>query len=293
MQSWHTPYLGLHELLRDISSFELQTFFTYRGAERDLIEARRRNALKLGLALHIGFLRLSGRLLNSVRIVPSTLWHHLGQELGVTAPELASLRALYGRGRTLFDHQQLACEVLGFRWMTEYQRRALVRTLRDEVARCADRDQLLVFARRWLYQNKILILRDRDIRVLVTAALAQLEEETAKAITAAVPMELLSRWRSAMSALRPDGQTQQSWLWAAPVKHSTKLPRCSSESSFFMRSMSISIWIAFPILWCGVTHADWLRARPRLGPESRSRRVPWRWPAFCVTACSPPLTKPF
>jgi hypothetical protein len=143
-------------------------------------------------------------------------------KLSVTAPELASLKALYGRGRTLFDHQQLACEVLGFRWMTEHQRRALVRILRDEVARCADRDQLLVFARRWLYQNKILILRDRDIRVLVTAALAQLEEETAKAITVAVPMELLSRWRSAMSALRSDGQTQQSWLWAAPAKHSTK-----------------------------------------------------------------------
>ena len=92
--------------------------------------------------------------------------------------------------------------------MTEHQRRALVRTLRDEVSRCADRDQLLVFARRWLYQSKILILRDRDIRVLVPAALRQLEEETAKTIATAVPPELLLRWRDAMAALRPDGQTQ-------------------------------------------------------------------------------------
>ncbi|MBK5207357.1 MAG: Tn3 family transposase [Polaromonas sp.] len=222
MQSWHTTYLGLRELPREISTFELLSFFIYRGAERELIDARRGNALKLGLALHIGFLRLSGRLLNSVRVVPSALWRHLGNEIGIATPELASLRALYGRGRTLFDHQQLACEVLGFQWMTEHQRRALVRTLRDEVARCADRDQLLVFARRWLYQSKILILRDRDIRVLVTAALGQLEEETAKTIATAVPPELLVRWRDAMSALRPDGQTQQSWLWAAPAKHSTK-----------------------------------------------------------------------
>ena len=36
MQSRHTPYLGLNELPRDISTFELQTFFTYRGAEREL-----------------------------------------------------------------------------------------------------------------------------------------------------------------------------------------------------------------------------------------------------------------
>ena len=32
MQSWHTTYLGLNELPRDISTFELQTFFTYRGS---------------------------------------------------------------------------------------------------------------------------------------------------------------------------------------------------------------------------------------------------------------------
>jgi hypothetical protein len=61
--------------------------------------------------------------------------------LDIFAPEVASLRALYGRGRTLFDHQQVACEVLGSRWMTEHQRRALVRSMSDEVARCADRER--------------------------------------------------------------------------------------------------------------------------------------------------------
>ncbi|WP_080501968.1 Tn3-like element IS1071 family transposase, partial [Burkholderia cenocepacia] len=30
------------------------------------------------------------------------------------------------------------------------------------------------------------------------------------------------RWRASVSELRPDGQTQQSWLWAAPAKHSTR-----------------------------------------------------------------------
>jgi hypothetical protein len=65
---------------------------------------------------------------------------------------------LYGREKTLFEHQQVACTVLGFRWMTEHQRRSLVRELRDEVARCADRDQLLVRARQWLYKETIQFL---------------------------------------------------------------------------------------------------------------------------------------
>ena len=156
MQGWQTTYLGMRELPRDISGFELQAFFTFSRTERELIDARRGDALKLGLALHIGFLRMSGRVLDAFRIVPPALWRHLGNELGIDAPEIASLRALYGRGRTLLDHQQVACEALGFRWMTEHQRRALVRLMSDEVRRCADREQLLVFARRWLYEHRLL-----------------------------------------------------------------------------------------------------------------------------------------
>ena len=39
---------------------------------------------------------------------------------------------------------------------------------------------------------------------------------------ASVDPATLDRWRASVSELRPDGQTQQSWLWAAPAKHSTR-----------------------------------------------------------------------
>ena len=222
MQGWHTTFLGMRGLPRDISDFEMKAFFTFDGAERDAINARRGDSHKLGLALHIGFLRMSGRLLGAFRVIPVALWRHLGNELGIAAPEVASLRAMYERGRTLFDHQQVACTVLGFQWMSEHQRRSLVRELRDEVARCADRDKLLVRARQWLYKNKLVIVHERAIRTLIAAALAQLEVETGTAIAASVDPATLDRWRASVSELRPDGQTQQSWLWAAPAKHSTR-----------------------------------------------------------------------
>ena len=41
MQGWHPPYLGLRELPREFSPFELQAFFTFSLAERELIERRR------------------------------------------------------------------------------------------------------------------------------------------------------------------------------------------------------------------------------------------------------------
>ena len=71
MQGWHTTYLGMRELPREISTFEMQAFFTFECAERKVIDARRSNPLKLGLALHIGFLRMSGRLLSTFRVAPS------------------------------------------------------------------------------------------------------------------------------------------------------------------------------------------------------------------------------
>jgi hypothetical protein len=71
--------------------------------------------------------------------------------------------------------------------MSEHQRRALVRVLRDELAQSADRERLLAHARQWLYDHKLLVLRDRDIRALVAAALTELERETATAISTSVP----------------------------------------------------------------------------------------------------------
>ena len=222
MQGWQTSYLGLRDLPRELSGFELQAFFSFGRDELEVIARRRGDNHKLGLALHIGFVRMSGRPLNSVRAVPAVLLRHLGSVLGIETPELASLRALYARGRTLFDHQQQACEVLGFAWMTEHQRRALVRVLRDDVAHSADRERLLLRARHWLYEHRLIIVHDRAIRALVAAALAELEATTAQAIRAEVPPVILKRLSSAVETTRPDGQPCQSWLWSAPAKHSTR-----------------------------------------------------------------------
>ena len=58
-------------------------------------------------------------------------------------------------------------KALGFAWMTEHQRRALVRVLRDEVTHSADRERLLLHARHWLYEHRLLIVHDRVIRGLL------------------------------------------------------------------------------------------------------------------------------
>ena len=186
MDKWQASFLGLKQLPRELSGFEIQAFFTFGTTERVSIEARRQTALKLGLALHVGFLRMSGRLLDAVRIVPPTLWRHLGEQLNGTAPDLASLKAMYQRPKTLFEHQPLACEILGFRSLTEAQRRALVRFLRLELTHTFDRSRLLTFSRRWLYDHQLLVMRDRDLRAIIVAAIRQYEAKLVRTIQADV-----------------------------------------------------------------------------------------------------------
>lgn len=152
MNDWQSTHLGRGALPRDLSGFEIEAFFTYSESERRVIDDERRSsALKLALALQIGFLRMTGRLLEALRLVPPALWRHLGAQFEIDAPDLASLRTMYRRRRTLFEQQDLACSVLGFHDVTEAQRRALVRAINAELSRTRDRQRLLQFARRWLY----------------------------------------------------------------------------------------------------------------------------------------------
>jgi hypothetical protein len=52
MNSWQGAFLGIKQIPRDLSAFEIQAFFTFTPAERQMIEDRRRGpTLRLGLAL--------------------------------------------------------------------------------------------------------------------------------------------------------------------------------------------------------------------------------------------------
>jgi len=83
----------------------------------------------------------------------------------------------------------LACEVLDFHWLSEAQRRALSGALRLELTRTRDRQQLLIFARRWLYEHRLLIMHERSIRSTIVKARQQYEVALAKSIHAASPCE--------------------------------------------------------------------------------------------------------
>jgi hypothetical protein len=54
MEHWQVSYLGIRQIPRELTEFDLATFFTFSAKERALIEARRGDLYRLAVALHIG-----------------------------------------------------------------------------------------------------------------------------------------------------------------------------------------------------------------------------------------------
>jgi hypothetical protein len=149
-------------------------------------------------------------------MVPPALWRHLGAQFSIEAPDLASLRVMYKRRRTLFEQQDLACAVLGFHSISEAQRRALARAINADLSRTGDRQQLLQFARGWLYDRKQIILRERELRAYIAKAIRQHEATLVRKIFEAIDPARLAQWKTTITQPRESGTTVQSWLWAPP-----------------------------------------------------------------------------
>ena len=52
--------------------------------------------------------------------------------------------------------------------------------MRDELTRIDDHERLLGFARRWLYDHRLLIVHERRLRTMIAAARRQHEAELAR-----------------------------------------------------------------------------------------------------------------
>jgi hypothetical protein len=108
MSRWEHRYLGQERFSDALSTMEIEHFFSLSEDERAAVRRRRTVLNRLALALQIGFLKMTGGTLNSVEIIPTGVLEHLGRQLGCAPPRIASIRALYRRRRTLFEHQAAA-----------------------------------------------------------------------------------------------------------------------------------------------------------------------------------------
>jgi hypothetical protein len=218
---WQTPYLGARSLPKRLSTWEIDNFFTLEPEERDELCRRFRGLNRLAVVLQLGFLRMTGCTLDGVRILPRILLEHVGSQLDTDTPTIASVRALYRRARTRYDHQQWAMEYLGFTAFSPGRRRVLVTRLKQQARTTGDVNGLIEFARRWLYEHQIIIPSTRMLKELSSRILVEVERAQYLEVTEIIPEPVCMRWLDALYREQPRYQIQLiDWLKTPPAKRS-------------------------------------------------------------------------
>lgn len=221
VENWRSNYLGIRQIPRDLGEFELNTFFTFSKQEIALIQTRRSDLYQLTVALHIGFIRMSGRTLDSYKQIPSVLWRHLGGQLNVQPPDVGTLRSIYdGRFDTLSDHQRFAQIVANFRIISEHQRRYVIRWLKERLTGRPQRGDLSDELKLWFNEHRIIMPTERAIRQLVVQAIHDIEGSLCDELSLTFGSEKLESWARILAQPHKEHRSLQAWLWAVPLRGS-------------------------------------------------------------------------
>lgn len=83
MDATFRQYLDWERFPENLTEAEVAHFFSLSEDGRRAVHRRRRPLNRLGVALQVGFLRLTGAPLNSVEMIPPQVLAHLCGELGL------------------------------------------------------------------------------------------------------------------------------------------------------------------------------------------------------------------
>ena len=141
-------------------------------------------------------------------------------------PDLATLRALYRRKPTRFEHHRWAVEYLGLLKLDERGAAGLQRELRERTHGTLSRARLEQHAREWLHGQVYLIPSRRRIAEHVRTVIRSVEADDHRELQRRVRSEQLQSVLQALLGLRPGGSmTALEWLRRPPRRCSLKTMR--------------------------------------------------------------------
>lgn len=148
MSSYEFRYVGANSLPSRLSDFEVQRYFQLSSTDVVALNERFRAGRRAGAAVLLLFLRASGRPLDRFTTLPKALLQRVGEALGVRAPTIASLRTLYARRQTLYEHQLWLREYLELKDVDQAASDRLVVYLQAQANEVNSIDELVVAANR-------------------------------------------------------------------------------------------------------------------------------------------------
>lgn len=237
---WQLQFLGTHSFSKTLSVVELQAFFTFNEMELAEIRSRKKANLQVAAGVQLGFLKMAGCPLNDVKIIPARLLRHIATQLGVPTLTIATLRAIYKRPKTLYEHQWWAMEVLGFSKAKPEQLDSLFPYLCAEAKHASTVDILVERGKLWLYQHRFVSVAERIIRDYARRAMADSEEGLFRLIREQLSAKELAKWDAAVLKPRAKtGRTTLEWLQQPPRRQSINAIRERMERIEFLKNIGV------------------------------------------------------
>ena len=237
---WQHQYFGAYTFPQTLSEVEFRAFFTFSEETIAALRTRFRSALRVGAAVQLGFLKMTGNLLENTQVIPGKLLRHISAQLDIPTITIASLRAIYQRQKTRYEHQWWAMEFLGFSKAGSEQLRGLLPHLRQEAKYAPSVDFLVERGKLWMYQHRYLAATDRTLRDIARRAMAESEEGLLRLIQDQMPPTEFRRVEAAVLRLHANtGRTVLEWLQQPPRRKSTKAIRERIDRIDFLKGLGI------------------------------------------------------
>ena len=243
MTSYMLRYVGADSLPSRLSEFDLQQYFRLSNSDVEALTARFRADRRAGAAIQLLCLRAAGRPFDRFASIPRALLRYVGEALALPAPTIASLRAIYARRQTLYEHQLWVKEYLGIRDVDQRASDQLTTYLQAHANEVVSVDELVTAAQHWLYQHQLLIPAERAVRDLARKCYDTVEQTIHAAVTAAVLPPVLFRCRQAVFEKRAGNTyTVLEWLKTPPRRHSPTTLTETLDKIAFLKQLGVHEW---------------------------------------------------
>ena len=243
MSTFAFRFVGQESLPARLTDFDRELFFSLTPEDIAVVRERFRSTHRVVGALQILFLRGCGRPMDRASVIPRNLLRYVADTLQAPSVSIASLRTLYDRRQTLYEHQSWAKDYLGIKDLDKGSEKELTAALSLRAAEASHTDDLVVEACRWLYERRFLIPGERRVQDWAREAFAAVEAEILKAITAAVPADVLRKWRESVYSARPDGTINHlEWLRTPPKRHAPSHTAELIEKIKYLKSLTVHEW---------------------------------------------------
>lgn len=243
MSTYAYRFAGQESLPTRLPDFDLTQFFQLTEADIAAVTERFRADRRVAGALQVLFLRAMGRPMSQTAVIPRNLLKYVTVALNAPPLTIATLRSLYDRLPTLYDHQGWAKKYLGISDIDAQAESAVVNMLNVRAAEASHADDLVTAACHWLYEQKIQIPGARRVRDWARNAFAATETEVLRIIQATVPPTALKQCQDAVYSLRPDGaDTHLEWLKTPSKRHGRRSLSESLAKIRYLKALGVHEW---------------------------------------------------